>query len=156
MTTAVIERDLYKRLNVDPSADSHAVRSAYRLLAHRIHPDRNDSPAAHDAMVQLNHAYAILRDPARRAAYDQERSGPEPVSKPRPSGRDASGRVVLDFGRYEGYALQDIARHDPEYLEWLKRHSSGPRYRHEIDRVLDALGRAPMMRTQTTAGARRR
>lgn len=152
----MFERDLYKRLNVDPSASPHAVRSAYLLLAHRLHPDRNHSPAAHDDMVQLNHAYTILRDPKRRAAYDQERAAPIPMRPPRPSDRDAAGRVMVDFGRYQGWALQDIARQDPEYLEWLKRHSSGPRYRHEIDRILAARVTVPVMRTHATAGARRR
>lgn len=87
-------------------------------------------------MVHINEAYAILRDPVRREAYDHQRSAPAPASPPRPSHRDASGRVILDFGRYQGWALEEIARRDADYLEWLKRHSSGPRYRHEIDRVL--------------------
>jgi curved DNA-binding protein CbpA len=86
-------------------------------------------------MVHINEAYATLRDPVRREAYDQQRTTPPP-SPPRPSHRDASGRVILDFGRYRGWALEEIARRDSGYLEWLKRHSSGPRYRHEIDRVL--------------------
>ena len=56
MSVQTIDRDLYQRLNVDPTASAHAVRSAYRLLAHRLHPDRNASPAAHSAMVQINDA----------------------------------------------------------------------------------------------------
>jgi len=35
---------------------------------------------------------------------------------------------VLDFGRYAGWSLGDLARHDPNYLRWLSRHSSGNRY----------------------------
>lgn len=136
MSARIAERDLYARLNVDPSASAHTIRSAYRLLAHRLHPDLNASPAAHAAMVQINDAYATLRDPVRRQAYDQQRATPAPASPPRPSHRDAAGRVVLDFGRYQGWALEEIARRDSGYLEWLKRHSSGPRYRREIDRVL--------------------
>jgi DnaJ-class molecular chaperone len=136
MSARVVERDLYARLGVDPSASVRAIRSAYRLLAHRLHPDRNASAGAHRAMVRINEAYATLRDPVRREVYDQQRTTPPPASPPRPSHHDAAGRVILDFGRYQGWALEDIARRDPEYLEWLKRHSSGPRYRHEIDRVL--------------------
>jgi DnaJ-class molecular chaperone len=156
MLTPVVERDLYERLNVDPSASSDAVRSAYRLLAHRLHPDRNASPAANGAMVELNHAYAILRDPTSRATYDHERAAPIAVVTPQPSGRDAAGRVLVDFGRYQGWALEDIARKEPEYLEWLKRHSSGPRYRQEINRVLDARERAAVVNTRASAGAWRR
>lgn len=134
MSVRTPERDLYQRLGVDPSANPHAIRSAYRLLAHRLHPDRNAAVAAHGAMARINEAYAILRDPVRRKAYDEQRLAP--ASPPRPSHRDAMGRMILDFGRYQGWALEEIARRDPDYLEWLKRHSSGPRYRHEIERVL--------------------
>jgi hypothetical protein len=44
--------------------------------------------------------------------------------------------VVIDFGRYAGMTLGQLARIDPVYLEWLRRHSSGARYRHQIDAVL--------------------
>ncbi len=127
--------DLYQRLNVEPSASAHAVRAAYRLLAYRLHPDRNASPAAHRAMADINAAYSVLRDPMHREAYDRQRSVP-PAPVPKPSGQDAAGRSLLDFGRYRGWALEEVARRDPEYLEWLRRHSSGPRYRREIDRLL--------------------
>lgn len=131
-----MERDLYQRLGIESSADARAIRSAYRLLAHRLHPDRNAMATAHRSMAELNEAYAVLRDPDRRAAYDRSRTRPSPAAQPRPSHRDAAGRVVLDFGRYQGWALEEIAKRDSAYLEWLKRHSSGPRYRHEIERVL--------------------
>lgn len=137
--TPTIERDVYERLNVDPSASPDAIRLAYRLLAHRLQPDRNASPAAVSAMVQINQAYAVLRDPTRRAAYDRQRAAP-PIP-PRASHRDAAGRVVLDFGGYRGWALEEIARRDVGYLEWLRRHSSGPRYRREIDRLLERRAR---------------
>lgn len=136
-----MDHDLYQRLGVDPSADGRTIRSAYLLLAHRLHPDRNAWTTAHRSMAQLNEAYAVLRDPVRRAAYDWSRAQPV-ASLPRPSHRDGAGRVVLDFGRYQGWALEEIARLDVGYLEWLKRHSSGPRYRQEIERVLTKKQRA--------------
>jgi hypothetical protein len=43
---------------------------------------------------------------------------------------------VLDFGRYEGWSIADLARRDPDYLRWLRRHSSGIRFRREIDATL--------------------
>ena len=47
-----------------------------------------------------------------------------------------SGDMRLDFGRYEGWSLYDLAKKDPAYLRWLARHSSGLRFRREISLVL--------------------
>ena len=56
------------------------------------------------------------------------------------SEREASSgaNTVIDFGRYAGMTLRQIARVEPGYLEWLRRHSSGLRYRQQIDEVLGA------------------
>lgn len=43
---------------------------------------------------------------------------------------------VVDFGQYAGWRIADIADHDPRYLRWLSRHSSGHRYRAIIEQVL--------------------
>ncbi|HEX6655535.1 MAG TPA: DnaJ domain-containing protein [Candidatus Limnocylindria bacterium] len=51
-----------------------------------------------------------------------------------------AGATVLDFGRYAGMTLLDIAKRDTEYLRWLSRHSSGIRFRNEIERVLRSVG----------------
>ena len=60
----------------------------------------------------------------------------------RPNNGDGSpiGTTVLDFGRYSGMSLREIASQDTEYLRWLSRHSSGIRFRHEIERVLRSVG----------------
>ena len=61
-------------------------------------------------------------DPATRAVVP-----PPPASMVRPSGS------VLDFGRYAGWSIGQLARHDPDYLRWLCRHSSGIRFRAEVE-----------------------
>jgi hypothetical protein len=43
---------------------------------------------------------------------------------------------VLDFGRYAGWRIAEVATHDPTYLRWLSRHSSGIRFRSVIEQVL--------------------
>jgi hypothetical protein len=43
---------------------------------------------------------------------------------------------MLDFGEYAGWHIADIAQHDPRYLRWLSRHSTGIRYRKVIEEVL--------------------
>jgi curved DNA-binding protein CbpA len=137
--------DAYKVLQVDTVADQLVIQAAYRALARRYHPD-GDAPDA-IRMSELNAAYAILRDPDRRRAYDVRRSmsqaHPVPIVGAQrrvdawvPRKPDDGGPVLLDFGRYAGWDIKDLARHDPDYLRWLCRHSSGLRFRDAIMRVL--------------------
>ncbi len=53
-------------------------------------------------------------------------------------GDENPAHTVLNFGRYEGMTLAEISRLDPEYLRWLQRHSSGVRYRNQINDILTA------------------
>jgi hypothetical protein len=65
-----------------------------------------------------------------------------------PDGHGAAGRPpgnpsgsVLNFGRFAGWSLGEIARVDLEYLEWLDRAPIGRVYRDEVDALLRRLGR---------------
>jgi curved DNA-binding protein CbpA len=71
-----MEDDLYEILGVLPSAEDIVITAAYRVLAQRYHPDRWTGPPAeaHERMAAINRAYETLKDPARRAAYDGQRS----------------------------------------------------------------------------------
>lgn len=62
----------YEVLGVPPSATAEEIRAAYRRLTLAYHPDRNPAPQAGHWMAQINRAYAILSDPAQRAAYDRQ------------------------------------------------------------------------------------
>ncbi|MBW6508654.1 MAG: J domain-containing protein [Desulfuromonadales bacterium] len=65
--------DYYRLLGIPPDADQQRIRSAYRSLAKRCHPDTNrGSEAAAELFRQVNNAYRILSDPARRVRYDEE------------------------------------------------------------------------------------
>ncbi len=62
----------YAILGLDRNCTPTQIRDAYRLLAKRYHPDLNPNSAAARARTEaLNAAYEILRDPARRRAYDR-------------------------------------------------------------------------------------
>jgi molecular chaperone DnaJ len=66
------KRDFYETLGVDRGADEGALKSAYRKLAMKYHPDRNpDDPSAEAQFKELNEAYDVLKDPQKRAAYDR-------------------------------------------------------------------------------------
>jgi DnaJ domain len=70
--------DLYAALGVTPAATADELKTAYRELARQHHPDHARSylqkVAATRRMQAINAAYAVLRDPQRRAAYDAERA----------------------------------------------------------------------------------
>lgn len=66
--------DLYHFFGVDPGATSDEIRAAYRDLASKFHPDRNEGdPIAARRFQEIVNAYQILSDPAKRAAYDKTR-----------------------------------------------------------------------------------
>ena len=111
--------DAYKVLQVDSTADGCVIQAAYRALARRFHPD-GDAPDTR-RMSELNAAYAIVRDPERRRAYDISRTmarvqpvpivgGQRRVDAWVPRRSDDAGPVVLDFGRYAGWSIKDLAR----------------------------------------------
>ncbi|MEZ5425310.1 MAG: J domain-containing protein [Pyrinomonadaceae bacterium] len=63
----------YKLLKVSPKASRAEIKSAYRRLARKIHPDVNSSaPAASEEFAQIAKAYEILGNPKKRADYDRE------------------------------------------------------------------------------------
>ncbi len=144
----------YQILQVDPDADTEIISVVYRRLAQRYHPDRDPSPVARTKMLELNQAWEALQDPSRRAAYDADlaqrrdrRGADRLIRRPGeiaygeagvPSG-PASGSVI-EFGRYRGWTLGQIARKDRDFLEWLERMPERRQYRHEIARLLGKSG----------------
>lgn len=145
----VADVDHYATLQVDPGAGRDAIRAAYRTLARRFHPDLTGGSEAQ--MAALNSAWAVLRDPTTRAAYDRARLGlppaPSPIGtgetvpRPAPTWTGQPRGSVLDYGRYVGWSLGELARHDRDYLEWLARTPAGRRYRREIESLLAAPAR---------------
>lgn len=135
--------NLYALLQVEPKAETTTIRLAYHALARRHHPDHAGGSGTQ--MASLNAAWAVLRDASARAAYDQEHGfspkPPEPrvsadANRPTPIPSAKGSPDVLDFGRYAGWSLHDLASRDPDYLLWLERTSVGRRYRATIDALL--------------------
>lgn len=66
------ERDYYEILNVSRTASEEEIKSAYRKMAMRYHPDRNpNDPQAEFKFKEAAEAYEVLRDPDKRARYDR-------------------------------------------------------------------------------------
>ncbi len=161
--------DPYRVLQVDPEAEPEVIRAAYRSLAQKYHPDKTGGQ--YERMSAINEAWAILRDPARRAEHDRQRaqaaaaassltaqySARETTAPPRQeessraqpryaraptATRPAAAGPVLDFGRYAGWSLRDLAQHDPDYLEWLVRTPIGHRFRADVDALIRPVAAA--------------
>jgi molecular chaperone DnaJ len=79
------KRDYYEVLGVPRDADEETLKKAYRKLAMKWHPDRNQGDKNAEAKFkEVNEAYDVLKDPEKRAAYDRfghaafEPGGPGP------------------------------------------------------------------------------
>lgn len=64
-------RDYYEVLGVIRSAGADEVKRAYRKLARKFHPDVSKEKNAENKFKEVQEAYEVLRDPEKRAAYDQ-------------------------------------------------------------------------------------
>ena len=69
------QEDYYQILGVDRNADAKKIKDAYRELAFKYHPDRNETNAdSADMMKRVNEAYAVLSNADKRREYDALRS----------------------------------------------------------------------------------
>ncbi len=71
MQQASTHDDLYGLLGLHPAAALAEITLAYRKCARAWHPDRNGAAEAAETFRRIRHAYEVLRDPQRRAAYDR-------------------------------------------------------------------------------------
>ena len=154
------EFDAYATLRVTPNAEDFVLEAAYRAMARQFHPDGPKPDAAR--MAEINRAYDQVRTPERRKRYDRlhhlrpvgpgQTAGspsmaaqalggriPPPTNGSGSPGAGVGALMTIDFGRYQGWTLKDLAKHDPDYLRFLSRHSSGVRYRNQIAQLLPDL-----------------
>lgn len=73
--------DHYRTLGIAPTADEAVIRAVYVALMKRFHPDRDASPEMLKRAQDITAAYAVLSDPKKRAAYDDERAGLDPWAR---------------------------------------------------------------------------
>jgi curved DNA-binding protein CbpA len=101
--------DLYALLGVDPGASDEQIRTAFRRLALKWHPDRG-GPDVTFIFQRLQAAYAVLSDPAARREYDRHRE----VG----SGRRAPGVMLLRLcASLDALLARGVARHDGDVIE---------------------------------------
>jgi curved DNA-binding protein len=92
-------KDYYETLGVEPGAGDAEIKGAYRRLARKYHPDVSKEPGAEEKFKAVNEAYEALRDPQKRAAYDQLRTrGYRPGDEVQPPpGGFSGGHGGVDF-----------------------------------------------------------
>lgn len=64
-------QDYYETLGVKRTSTPEEIKKAYRRLSKEYHPDRNKSPGAEESFKKVSEAYEVLKDPDKRARYDQ-------------------------------------------------------------------------------------
>ena len=105
-------KDYYELLGVSRTADAEEVKKAYRKLALKYHPDRNNgSKEAEERFKEVTEAYEVLRDPDKRAVYDRYgEAGLKGRGGPGGAGgfdfHDAIEIFMRDFGGFSG--LEDL------------------------------------------------
>lgn len=64
------KKDYYDVLGVQKTVTKDELKSVYRKLALKYHPDRNKSPEAEEKFKEISEAYAVLSDQEKRKRYD--------------------------------------------------------------------------------------
>jgi molecular chaperone DnaJ len=104
--------DFYETLGVARGADEKELKSAFRKLAMKYHPDKNpDDAEAERKFKEINEAYEFLKDPQKRAAYD--RFGHAAFEQGGPGGMGGGGfrrRRRWFLGYLRGYFRRDDGR----------------------------------------------
>ncbi len=88
-----LQQDHYARLGVPASATADAIKAAYRKKAAQYHPDRNPSPDAAARFREIQEAYDVLSDAARRKAFDDYRQR-SLIEDPLPVAREIAEKYI--------------------------------------------------------------
>ena len=138
------KKDLYETLGVNKSASKDEIKSAYRKLAKKYHPDNHETGNA-DKFKEVQEAYDILYDDQKRSAYDQFGFAAFEQGAGQPGGNPFEGG--FGFGGDGGVDLGDIFSQFFGGGRRSQRNSTGPRrgndaiMRVKVDFMDTILGR---------------
>lgn len=128
-------KDYYKVLGVARDASAEDIRKAFRKFARKNHPDVSKDPDASEKFKDANEAYEVLKDPERRAAYDQLGRDPQSTQGHYQPPPDWEGGFQFSGGDPDGQeAFSD-------FFETLFRRGGGPTAGMRSGRGADSHGR---------------
>lgn len=158
------ESDHYAALGLDRRCTAAQIRSAYRLLVKRHHPDLNpSSPEALSRAQELNAAHETLSDPARRRAYDRELrdcEAPAPPVRAAKIERNISQDVHLRIEDFLRGASLEVRVNDPanpngpETYHFTVPPETAPGARFRLPRAAPFEGGFVLLRVRALPGFR--
>ncbi len=101
-------KDYYKILGVARGASQEEIKRAYRRLARKYHPDVSKEANAEDRFKEVQEAYEVLKDPEKRAAYDQLGSNWRSGQEFRPPPDWGKGFEFTTFGTEDDSGFSDF------------------------------------------------
>jgi len=105
-------KDYYKVMDVERDATQDEIKRAYRKLARKYHPDVSKEPDAEQRFKEVGEAYAVLKDPEKRTAYDQ-------LGANWKSGQDFRPPPNWDQG-FEFHGSGGTGRHAEEFSDFFE------------------------------------
>jgi curved DNA-binding protein len=102
-------KDYYKTLGVARDASADDIKKAYRKLARKYHPDVSKEAGAEERFKEVSEAYETLRDPEKRAAYDELGTRPQGQEfRPPPDWERAFGGASGGGTSFDDIDLADL------------------------------------------------
>ena len=127
-------RDYYEMLGMSRGADTNEIKSAYRRLAKKYHPDVSHEADAEKKFTEINEAYSVLSDSERRAHYDRSgHAGVNDAAAGSCTGRSSGSQPTKDKGQTNNTESTNGS-------EWKKRTKSSERQRRTETPRRDNMG----------------
>ena len=127
-------RDYYEMLGMSRGADTNEIKSAYRRLARKYHPDVSHEADAEKKFTEINEAYSVLSDSERRAHYDRSgHAGVNDAAAGSRTGRSSGSQPTKDKGQTNNTESTNGS-------EWKKRTKSSERQRRTETPRRDNMG----------------
>lgn len=112
VSMAIAAKDFYKILGVSKNANDKEIKTAFRQLTLKYHPDKNNGDQeAHDKFIEIGEAYEVLSDPQKRDNYDKYGDANGPMGGGNPfggGGGDMFGDMFNQF--FGGHHQQQVRR----------------------------------------------